>query len=535
MYRNPTDLVTSTTLADLVGSIRRRIGSVIVTGIVLSVLLAVLVMAWPNRYVSDGMMYVRLGRGALAVDPTAQGAKTISLMESRQSEVISIAKMLSGREIAERTAKQVGVEEINRPRHWVDKAKRRIAKVQSRLGSATIGSEGPRDQADGLSSSQYAEQIQLENAVKKVQNWVDVSIPKEGHTVSVFGQGTDPVLVQTIVQTLMDEYQRYHVEAHQAKGSLKFFEQQVAESRMKATEAERALQDAKSEMGWLSAASAEDAMKERIVRLELLRDEAQSAYADAQSHANALKNRLAELEQWVPTEVTKGIASQAGDNMRTAFYEKQVESSEAIAKLKPTHPRYKMMQKVMSQSQSILDAEGKEREETLEAINPIYQSVQSEYEVTMAKAAGLKSRFDTLSESVQRAQQDMVRMNSDAVTLSNLKWQSEIAQQNYLAHAKSLEESRIADELDAQQMSDVAVIQNASLNLQKSGPPRLMLLVLACVVGLMIGVLQAIMRDTPVASSSARTSSEPSRADQNGGDQDADHQRVQEAEEAVAV
>ena len=43
-------------------------------------------------------------------------------------------------------------------------------------------------------------------------------------------------------------------------------------------------------------------------------------------------------------------------------------------------------------------------------------------------------------------------------------------------------------------MSDVTVIQNASLNLKKSGPPRLIMLLLACMLGGLTGILAALAR-----------------------------------------
>ncbi|MGB7343680.1 MAG: exopolysaccharide biosynthesis protein [Pirellulaceae bacterium] len=490
----------SATLADILRTISDRRKSFIVTLVLTSVLLAGLVFTWPNRYGSDGLMFVRLGRGAVSVDPTAQGSNTISLMESRRSEVVSVAQLLSSREIAERVVDTIGVNEINQPRTWIEKS---VGKLTAMIPS-------------GESDKEYDQQISREEAIQRVQSWVDVSVPKDTYTVAVFGQGSDPQLVQKVVQTMMDQYQRFHVEAHRATGSLQFFEDQVLKSRKAAMDAQAALQNTKAEMGWLSVTAAEVSLSERIGSLELRRDEAQSSFAEAESHAKALKQRLAEIEQWVPTSITKGIASKAGEDMRTALYAVQVQNSESMTKLKPSHPKYRLVQKTMAQSQGILDDEAKDREQTLEAINPVFQTLQSEFEATAARAAGLKSRYETLASSVDHANADLVRLNNDGVRLSELQRASEVAERNFMTHAKSLEEARIASALDTQELSDVSVIQNASLNLKKVGPPRLTLLVLAGMLGLLAATLQAILRQEtfrPWASSPSeqRRSSSPQR------------------------
>ena len=95
MERQNIESMAGETLLELFQSVRRHKLTAIVTSIIVACGLGFIVMMWPNRYASDGLLYVRLGRGAVSVDPTAaQSTNTISLMESRKSEVNSAAKML---------------------------------------------------------------------------------------------------------------------------------------------------------------------------------------------------------------------------------------------------------------------------------------------------------------------------------------------------------------------------------------------------------------------------------------------------------
>ncbi len=488
MERRPVEMMASATIVDIVRTISDRRKSFIATFLITTAALAALVIAWPNRYASDGLMFVRLGRGAVSIDPAAQSSKSVSLMESRQSEVVSVAHMLRSREIAERVVEKIGLDEINKPRTWVEKSASTLTSFIPNLPGSTNTAE---DEA-------YDAQINHEEAANRVQEWVDVSVPRDTYTVSIVGEGTDPILVQQIVQQMMDEYQRLHVEAHRATGSLKFFEDQVASSQRTAIETQHQLQSTKAKMGWPSIASAEKSLAERINLLELKRDEASSALAEADAHAQALGRQLASVQQWVPTLVTKGIANKAAEDMRTALYAAQIENSEALSKLKPSHPRYKLVQKTLAEGQEIFDEEKLDREQSQEAINPVFQAMQTELEATIAKAAGLKSRYESLVTAVESANDDLVRLNTDGIELAQLKWASSVAEENFMIHSKSLEEARVSAALDNEELSDVTVIQPATLNMKKVGPPRLALLVLSMVLGLLVAALQAILRQTAI-------------------------------------
>ncbi|MCA9138225.1 MAG: hypothetical protein KDB00_15745, partial [Planctomycetales bacterium] len=357
--------------------------------------------------------------------------------------------------------------------------------------------ERPVTPPEGLSIQQYEEQIQREDAVKKIQKWLVVSTPKNGYTVAVKANGPDAMLVQAITQTVMEQYKKYHVEAHRADGSMEFFEQQVDQSKQMAVDAREQLQKARSESGWMSIESAETTLRDRIVNLEISLDEAESQYAESNQRAVALKDQLARTKEWIPTEITKGVANVAGDSMRTQLFGEQVQESEQLATLKPTHPRYRMLQEKMSRSTEIAAGESDMRELTREALNPIWQQLESEYSLASAGAEGLKSKCESLRSSLQKTRDELLRLNHDSVDLARLRWQADIAEESLKDHAKSLEEARIIFELDRKNISDVTVIQNASLNLKKSGPPRSVLAVLGALVGLGLGVLQALLRYTP--------------------------------------
>lgn len=497
----------------------------LVSAIVIGVL-----VAWPNRYFSDGLIYVRLGRAALSVDPTAHsaGSAGVSIQATRSAEVSSVAEMLGSREIAERVVTQLGVERVNQPRTWLDRAR-------LQLSNWMPSSTSSGDMAGGLSGDEYTDQLQREQAVKRVREWLSVSVPKEGHTVGVVANGPDPLLVRDLAQAVMEHYRSYHVEANRSDGSMEFFEQQVAESKAAAVDAREQLQRARSESGWMSLISAESTLRDRIVSLESALDAAESDYAETAQRAKSLKQQLAVTDEWVPTEITRGVANVASDSMRTQLFGEQVQESEQLATLKPTHPRFRLLQEKMTRSAQIATDEDADRELTREALNPIWQQLESQLSLASAGAEGLKSKCESLRESLQKARTDLIRLNDDAVLLSRLKWQADIAEETLMEHARSLEEARIIFELDRKKMSDVSIVQDASLNLKKVGPPRAMLAGVGGLLGLALGAFQALLRFTPRGAKQALTGNQPAHSAKNSLDAGAVQERFDDPDSQPPV
>lgn len=478
---------------DLLGCVFRRLPSVAVTAAVTTVIVAAVLWAFPNRYASDGLFYARLGRGSVAVDPTLDASQTVSLQDSRSSEVNSISEMLNSREFADRVVKKVGVREINHPRTWIDRLADRMGSVLSGIASSPTVSPSVMDR------TQYDIQVAHEEAVDKVMKAVSIKVPKNSYTISVAAQVSDPMLAQKIVQAFMEEYGSYHVEAHKSAGSLGFFAEQTEVSHRVAIEARRKLQEARTETGWISTASAEESLRERILNLQLSLDEARSKFADAKSQADSLANRMEAIDEWIPMETTK-LANNAVDGMREQLYEVTLSDGEKLSKVTPSHPRYKILRDKLIQGEEIVNSKNEDREQVVEALNPLRLTLETAFQTALTTAEGHKSSIESLEASLAETRGDLERLNEDAVRLAELTWASEIAEKNYLSHSQSLESSRMIQDLDNQNMSDVSVIQNASLNLKKVGPPRVLLTLIGGLLGLCLGVVQAIARDTSLTS-----------------------------------
>lgn len=88
---------------------RGKAGTTFIATLAITVALITLV---PRKYGSEAVLFVRLGRETVSLDPTATTGSTISVYESRENEINSVRDMLQSRAILERTVDKLGAEVV---------------------------------------------------------------------------------------------------------------------------------------------------------------------------------------------------------------------------------------------------------------------------------------------------------------------------------------------------------------------------------------------------------------------------------------
>ena len=100
------------TLFDIFGAVLHYRWRTAFTFLVVLSICAVAIILFPKKYESEAKMFVRLGRGSVTMDTTATTGQTISIQESRESEINSITDMLQSRQLAQEVVTEIGADRI---------------------------------------------------------------------------------------------------------------------------------------------------------------------------------------------------------------------------------------------------------------------------------------------------------------------------------------------------------------------------------------------------------------------------------------
>ena len=227
----------------------------------LSLVLAVLAMIFlPRKYHSEAMIFVKLGRETVALDPTASTGSMVSVLESRDNEINSIRDMLYSRGIMEKVADRIGPEVI--------------------LGDAPLTDENFEN--NFVPGTDYKNSPR-QKAILELSENTDVMNSRKSSVLTLMAKASSPELAQRILNEYVDVYLAMHNDAHQSPQSNRFFEEQSKLLKIQWQESMKALQIAKEDAGVVTIEGAKENLKVQTHETEMLLMSVKSRLASNQA------------------------------------------------------------------------------------------------------------------------------------------------------------------------------------------------------------------------------------------------------------
>jgi len=205
----------------------------------LTLALAVLAMIFlPRSYHSEAMIFVKLGRETVSLDPTASTGSMVSVLESRDNEINSIRDMLYSRGIMEKVADRIGPEVVLGDSPLTDES------FESNFVPGTDYKGSPR-----------------QKAILELTENTEVINSRKSSVLTLTAESKSPELAQRILKEYLNVYLEMHNDAHQTPESNQFFEEQSKLLKIQWQESMKALQIAKEDAGVVSIEGAKENLK----------------------------------------------------------------------------------------------------------------------------------------------------------------------------------------------------------------------------------------------------------------------------------
>ncbi|QDV67392.1 Chain length determinant protein [Rosistilla carotiformis] len=451
----------------------------------------VAVVLFPKKFESEAKMFVRLGRGSVTMDTTATTGQTISIQESRESEINSITDMLQSRQLAEDVVTAIGADRILEKHSWIEKSIDNVMAMIPELPE----SSGAGEELGSMTPEQIKLQEQFESAVRYVVKNTKINSPKKSTTITVVCRARTPKLAQDLTTKFLESHNKMHLDAYKSPGSYKFFEENFAEHERMVSDYEDAMREAKNDMVVLTIEGKQQSLQEQITSVE---KEIINTNTELFSARASLLDFMADMERLpeeMATETTRGIANEANDKMRDRLYELEIREKDLASKYKSVHPKLVTLRQQLNDSKMILASQEKEREHNVMAINPVRQDVHKSLLTAKSRIAGLEAKIDALLTVEQELNNELQKVNSFELTSSELRRRINIADNNHRIYAQKLEESRINNALDQEAISNVSIVQQPSFVMKHVSPKRSLLGVLGFLLSMLCGVFVAVASD----------------------------------------
>ena len=428
----------------------------------LLVILAYLIV--PREYGSDGKLFVQVGRSSVGATPTTS-AGTVSLQDSRETEIKSVVELLQSRELADRVVDVIGVERILKPNSALGRFINNLSSLS--LSSGKGGTTAVSSETD-LTSNDIKSLNQRNEAIKRLMQAIYVKHEKNTTVISIGAEAQTPFLARDIVQAYLEQYKKKHVKVHTPQGS-GFFTEQLAIRKESLVEAEKKLEQFRSGFNVLDIGSARSLLQREIDQLKLDALDTAVKLSEAQERALQMTGAYAKVPEFI-VGADKQTSSLARDKAREALYNLELQESEFTSRYNESNPKLSAIRNTISKAKDQLKTIPTSFNEAERSINPAHKEILVMLTKTNADASGYSKRLEATEALIASKIREVGKLNQMARTESQLYLDVEIKKKTMLGIAEKTAESVTVGALDSESISNVSIVQKACLLPKKIFP-----------------------------------------------------------------
>jgi uncharacterized protein involved in exopolysaccharide biosynthesis len=440
--RNQTEI-----FQELLRIVQRHLKLILLVTVVMMLVVYATLQVLNPKYETSSSLLVTIGREN-AQTPTTVDNGTVYSNGVRAEEINSNIQLLRSRDLLLETIDAIGLDafafSLKQPEGLIGHVKF-YAKKSYRWG---------KDQLDNvLIAMNLRERLtEREKVLVFLERSIRVDIAKESDVIVVSARMPSPDLAVTVVETLVERFRARHIQVHTIPQMLQFFETQTEQTRANLKQIDEAYAEVIGRLGLMSLGDQKKLLAEKLIDCELAIEETQSEF-------DLLGNKAKEA----------ATQAQAGDEEGLSV----ISLKERITQL--NLERIKLISTHSEESQTIarFDKEIARLQKML--------------------ARGLNLRIEQLKTRQSAYVTRLKELSDGEITLGKLMRDREVEEQNYKAYSERREESRISDELDRSQVSNVAVLSHAVTPFKPVSPRKMLMMSLSLPLGLFLGLALALL------------------------------------------
>lgn len=428
--------------------------AILVTTVVLSLLMAAQIKP---KYESEASLFVRLGRESAGLDPTATTTEITPIYETREQELNSALEVMQSRKLLEAVLSVVGEQAVLNPAMFdVQQWRQKLATT-----------EWPELDPERLHHSDP----QRERAIAALHRAIDLETSQSSSVMGLSSVAGSPQLAQAITRTMLDAFRTEHVRLNRTHG-LAFFSEQVRMLQAQLDTARAAVTSRKNHLGVMSIDGERARLEDELTALEKQLHTELSDLSGARASVAVYERAVRDLpERTQPHD--------AADTLRKKLYELQQQRRKLLSTFNDNHFRVRDADaEIELLRQQMQDPANRN------AANPTLRELEVSLAGERAKVAQLQASLEELRRSQRQLRDQLTRLNNAEADMSRLLDRvAEIQAAKVKATVKQ-EEARVLDELSAERISNIQVVQPPTFNPVSQSPARSLVVVGGIIVGL---------------------------------------------------
>lgn len=465
----------------------------------------VYVASIPKIYESRATLLIKKDRKGLEVNPSASGGSMLRAGKGAGVEVRAEIEILLSDTIAKRVVERLGVNTV-------------LGRVVARAAEPVADDTGtepppvpPAQPGDGeeaveiadasapsplsewqgkanLLAASIKEKLQLvpptlddeQRAVARVKSGLFVKpTSSRASTLSVTFTSRSAELAQTILNTVLSVYKEQHLEIHKSPLSEDFFisQSEQVEERLKSKEEE--LDRKYQELDIISRVSQEQLLLNRRASLESESQKALTQISSLNARLTAYSDQI-ELRSTDPDLVAeRRMGDGVYDQMRQAMVQLKLQEISMMQRYQENSQPVQKLRRQIEQIEDVLEGKSEDPGEFDFAIDDISRDLMSRLENTKVELQAELARSETIEEKAVEVRAELGELMRQKKVLESLEREVDILDAQYRQYQASLQSVSISRALDRDMVSNIGVIQWASLPLMTQTSQKKILALLA--------------------------------------------------------
>ncbi len=437
---------------------RRRVTLIEVASVVMG-LVVLITLVWPPVYRSHAKILIQDNRAQLLASPALQtdSPENPAIVANPVSEqdLNSEVQLLTSLYLVKRAV--AGLREPSN-----DDAMHAVASLfNTAVDIPAMGYRSIHGVAPLSAKQQWALQLarHLRAYVINRSNVIDIDF--ESH---------DAQWSRAFLNRLIAQYLAYHARISHDPQAAAFFQKQSGVLNAQLNQAEDRLRAYELQTGITNLSDQKQALVNRLSELQLEYSKTAAELASAKRQMTELRGQLVNTPRRIGTKV-RSVQNLALQQLKPQVMELKAKRAKLLTRYQPTSRRIQEIDAQIAASQAILDRENHlEVQERSTDLNPVWVSLDTNFEQAETSAASLKAEQDALARQIADTRKQLDAMVNAGVQIDRLERDVTANKEAYLSYLRKAEEARAAEGLNSEKILDVSVAQEPNFPLQPAFP-----------------------------------------------------------------
>ena len=333
----------------------------------------------------------------------------------------------------------------------------------------------------------------VEKAVYRLEKELQISPVKKANIIEVNYTSKSPEIAATVLKQLAELYLEKHLKLHRPPGTHEFFKDRADEYKSDLRDAENKFSAFQQQMNVVSLDRQKELMLSRLTDTQAKLSDLNGTIKEADKRVAELKRQLGGMETRISTQSRVLPNQDSVERFNTMLVELKNRRTQLLAKFQPEDRLVKEVdEQIRTTTAALAKASQTTYSEQSSDINPLRQSLETELARVKVEQSGRNELRENLKTQVEQYQSLLTKLEKATTPHDNLSRQVKQADENYQLYAKKQEESRIADELDKQKISNVTIAEAPTVPRVPYKSNRLLTALVGLGLGLMLGLGGAV-------------------------------------------